>query len=270
MFDPGTCSCLVCFFKVWLPLNRVRGTEAGDIVPARHHRTVDRITAIVEEVASNPDGIGLQQLATVVGAPKSTIQGFVNGLLAAGYLIESHHRYHLGPGPYILTLRANQLPARTVRHADLLELAEETKLSVLLAVRVGDHVVYVDEVGDSPPVRFIAKSRARRPLLETASGKVMLADMPEPELHHFLRNHPNQGAVSHFLADLDSIRQTGVARNLESQISGGSAIATRVDDAQGNLLAAVALIGTAEEVRPRFDELELVLRKARADWAQRA
>lgn len=239
-------------------------------MPPRHHRTVDRITAILEEVASNRDGIGLHQLTTVVGAPKSTVQGFVNGLLAAGYLIESDHRYHLGPGPYVLTLRANQLPARTVRHADLLELAEATGLSVLLGVRVGEHVVYVDEVGESPPVRFIAKSRARRPLLETASGKIMLADMPEPELHRFLREHPNQPAVSGFLGELASIRQTGVARNLESPIAGGSAIATRVDDTQGNLLAAVALIGTAEEVRPRFDELEKVLCKARAEWARRA
>lgn len=238
-------------------------------MPPRHHRTVDRITGILEEVASQRDGIGLNRLASVIGAPKSTVQGFVNGLLAAGYLIEADHRYHLGAGPYVLTLRATQLPARTVRHADLLELAEASGLSVLLAVRVGEHVVYVDEVGDSPPVRFIAKSRARRPLLETSSGKVMLADMPEPELHDFLRNHPNQHAVSLFLAEIASIRETGVARNLESPIAGGSAIATRVDDAQGNLLAAVALIGTAEEVRPRFGELEIVLRKAREEWAAR-
>lgn len=238
-------------------------------MPSRRHRTVDRITAILEEVAANPDGIGLHRLAGIVDAPKSTVQGFVNGLLAAGYLVEYERRYHLGPGPYVLTLRANRLPARTVRHADLVELAETTGLSVLLGVRVGEHVVYVDEVGESPPVRFIAKSRARRPLLETASGQIMLADMPEPELHRFLRDHPNQPAVAEFLAQLPSIRATGIARNLESPIAGGSAIATRVEDAEGHLLAAVALIGRAEEVRPRFDELAVVLEKARARWAAR-
>jgi DNA-binding IclR family transcriptional regulator len=238
-------------------------------MPARHHRTVDRITAIMEEVAANDDGINLQKLSSVVGAPKSTVQGFVNGLLATGYLVENQHKYFLGPGPYILTLRANRLPARTMRHDDLEELGKETGLDVLLGVRMGEHVVYIDEVGEDPVLRFIAKSRARRPLLETASGKIMLADMPENELHHFLRNHPNQEAVSAFLPELPAIQATGIARNPHSPIAGGSAIATRLEDGRGNLLAAVTLIGPEDEVRPRFDELEAILVAAKHRWAQR-
>lgn len=238
-------------------------------MPARHHRTVDRIIAIMEEVAANERGINLQKLSTAVGAPKSTVQGFVNGLLATGYLLESQHQYFLGPGPYILTLRANRLPARTMRHDDLEELSKETGLGVLLGVRMGEHVVYIDEVGEDPALRFIAKNRARRPLLETASGKIMLADMPENDLHHFLRNHPNQQAVSAFLRQLPTIRASGIARNPHSPIAGGSAIATRLEDARGDLLAAVTLIGLEDDMRPRFEELEEILVAARRRWAQR-
>jgi len=238
-------------------------------MPARHHNTVDRITAILEEVALEPNGLTLTMLAKLIDAPTSSVQGFVNGLVACGYLLEVDRRYYLGPGPYILTLRANRMPARTVDHQDLVALAGRTDCSVLLGVRMGDDVVYVDEVGDSPEVQFVAKARARRPLLETASGKIVLADMPEADLLRFLRNSPDRDLVTTFLREVPMIRETGIAVNPKSPIAGGSAIGARVEDNQGELVAAVTLVGRTEEIQPRFDELAGILTEATASWNNR-
>lgn len=238
-------------------------------MPARHHKTVDRITAILEGVAAEANGSTLSNIANQIGAPMSSVQGFINGLVACGYLIEVDRRYYLGPGPYILTLRANRMPARSVDHSDLVALARRTDCSVLLGVRVGDHVVYVDEVGDSPEVQFVAKSRARRPLLRTASGKIILADLPESELHQFLRNSADQALVSQFLSELPAIRKTGIAFNPVSPIVGGSAIGARVEDAEGQLVAAVTLVGRTEEIQVRLDELAEILSESTASWTSR-
>src|ERR671935_2575050 len=80
------------------------------------HRTVDRIAAIQETVASRPEGISLTQLARRMDAPVSSIQKLVNGLVATGYLAEVGRRFVLGPAPYVLSVRAGRPPVRTLRH----------------------------------------------------------------------------------------------------------------------------------------------------------
>ena len=43
-------------------------------MPARHHRTVDRTVAIIEQTARSRDGVTLAELAKTLSAPKSSVQ----------------------------------------------------------------------------------------------------------------------------------------------------------------------------------------------------
>ena len=55
--------------------------------PARvpmNHRTVDRVTRILEEVVYMP-GMTFAELARALDAPKSSVHGFLSGLLAQGW-----------------------------------------------------------------------------------------------------------------------------------------------------------------------------------------
>jgi IclR helix-turn-helix domain len=74
--------------------------EAADSVDAggrspgipQKHRTVDRVTSILEEVVYNP-GMTSAELARALDAPKSSVCGFISGLLAKGWLYRfSTHR----------------------------------------------------------------------------------------------------------------------------------------------------------------------------------
>lgn len=220
-------------------------------------------------MALRPDGCTLTELATELDAPKSSIQGFVNGLVYTGYLDEHDRRYLLGPAPYMLTLRANRMPARTVTHDDLVALNERSGCTVLLGVRVGQHVVYVDDAGDGMYLQFIARTRARRPLLETAAGQVLLAVLPEDELHRFLQRHPDHAAVERYLEALPEIRKTGIAVNESSPVTRTSAVARQVRDRAGHVVASVTLCGSPDEVLTRVDELSTLLREATDHWATR-
>src|SRR4029077_19680235 len=62
-------------------------------MPARPHRTVDRVVEILETVSLSPRGVTLAELATAMGAAKSSVQELTNGLLARGYLIEEDRRF---------------------------------------------------------------------------------------------------------------------------------------------------------------------------------
>ena len=238
-------------------------------MPSRSHRTIDRVTDILEFVAGRPEGCTLTELATALDAPKSSIQGFVNGLVHTGYLDEHDRRYLLGPAPYMLTLRANRMPARTVTHEDLVALNERSGLTVLLGIRVGQHVVYVDDAGEGAYLQFVARTRARRPLLETAAGQVLLAVLPEDELHRFLQRHPDHAAVERYLDALPEIRKSGVAINEASPTTRTSGIARQVRDRAGHVVASVTLTGGPDDVLPRVAELSTLLGTATERWARR-
>src|SRR5688500_10511548 len=101
-------------------------------MPARPHRTVDRVTGILETVSLSPRGVPLAELAAALGAAKTSIQELTNGLLARRYLIEEEHRFHLGPGTFNLASRANKLAALSLDHEIVAELSKALRCPVLV------------------------------------------------------------------------------------------------------------------------------------------
>ena len=62
---------------------RPRGTPMRTERAPQNHRTVDRVTRILEEVVYSP-GMTFAELVRALDAPKSSVHGFIRGLLAKG------------------------------------------------------------------------------------------------------------------------------------------------------------------------------------------
>lgn len=238
-------------------------------MPSKQHRTIDRVVQILEFVATKPDGATLTEIARALGAPVSSIQGFINGLVATGYVDEEGRHYLLGAGPYILTLRSNRMPARTVRQQDIDEIGEATGCSALLGIRLGWHLVYVGNYGDSPHLQYLSQTRVRRPMLTTVGGRSLLASLEVDDLNEYLAEQADQDAVHAFLSDVDEIRRTGFAVNLFSEFSKTTTIARPVRDRTGAVVATVVLGAPREELEPRLDEVKQVMRDRTDEWATR-
>ena len=212
-------------------------------MPARPHRTVDRVVEILETVSLSQRGVTLAELATAMGAAKSSVQELTNGLLARGYLIEADRRFHLGPGPFILAARANKLAAVSLDHEFVAELAKVLGCAVLVGVRVGDAVVFTDLVGEeSPSLTFVARTHARRPLYTSAAGKTLLANVPDKEMYRLLDlAGPEQvGEVRQFLTELPEIRSRRLAFNRGATFGDAFAAATPLLAPDGSLIAAIS------------------------------
>jgi DNA-binding IclR family transcriptional regulator len=236
----------------------------------QHHRTVDRVTGILEAVVYRP-GITFSELARALDAPKGSVHGFLSGLLAAGWLHEQDHRFYLGPAVHALTLASGHLRAGLVTQADLGALHEATGTAVFLGVQAGDHLVYIAEVGGEALAGFLAQSDIRRPLLRTAGGKALLADRSAAEREMYLRRHVDEDpeAVDQFLAEYEEIRRTGIATHL--RLSGTRlAIGTTVRSRSGEAVASVTLVGATSALQPRMEELASQLIGHAATWSQRS
>jgi DNA-binding IclR family transcriptional regulator len=236
----------------------------------QNHRTVDRVTHILEEVVYRP-GMTFAELARALDAPKSSVHGFLSGLLAKGWLYEANRRYYLGPAVYGLTMASGHIRAGLVTHADLQALSDEAKLTVFLGVQAGDHLIYVAEAGTDDVAGYEARSNIRRTLLVTAGGKALLAAQPAVERESYLRRRSADEAehVEMFLHELEDIQRTRVAKNL--RLSGTRfALGAAVRNQAGEAVAAITLVGPTSDVQPRAARLNKILLRHIDSWAERS
>jgi DNA-binding IclR family transcriptional regulator len=227
----------------------------------QHHRTVDRITRILEEVVYNP-GMTFAELVRALGAAKSSVHGFIRGLVANGWLYEDQRHFYLGPAVYGLTMASGHIRAGLVTQESLLALQEEAGFAVFLGVQAGDHLIYIAESGSDPVIGFDYRTNIRRNFLATAGGKALLATRSEAERDAFLRRHRIEegNLVEQFLEDFEEIRRSRIAANLRK---GGSrmGLATAVSGSTGRAAASITLVGPTAKMQPRKQELgEMLLR----------
>jgi DNA-binding IclR family transcriptional regulator len=250
------------------------GSTVRAAVPLRpvpqNHRTVDRVTRILEEVVYNP-GLTFAELARALDAPKSSVHGFMSGLLATGWLYEQNRRLYLGPAVYGLTLASGHIRAGLVTFADLTGLHQETQLAVFLGVLAGDDLIYISEVGSDPVAGFDARSNIRRDPLATAGGKALLAVRADAEREGYLRrrNSHDTELVGRFLEEYADIRGTRIATNVR-QSGRRYALATAVHSPSREAVASVTVVGRTNDVQPRVEELSRVLLQHVDSWEQRS
>lgn len=141
---------------------------------AGEHRTVSRVTTILERVAAAQTGMRLAELAAMLDAPRSSGHGMVKGLVATGYLHQEDSAYVTGPAAGALLMAAPPTLDLTAR-PEMEKLHRQFDETVMLASQVGDSVVYTYAIESTRVIRYSAPLHTRRPLYPTSAGKCILA-----------------------------------------------------------------------------------------------
>ncbi|MBW0101139.1 IclR family transcriptional regulator [Pseudonocardia sp. KRD291] len=225
------------------------------------------MASLLDVVVGRPGGVTLTGLAHAVDAPVSSVQKLVDGLTAVGFLDEHDRRYSLGPAPYVLALRAGLPPVQSVRHARLAALSERLGVPVLLAVRVGDDAVYVDWAGADEAFDVAISAQVRRPLLDTAAGRVLFAHLPEAARREIaLAAHADApAAVVAVLDDAAAVRERGAETGHSGPLlPGATAVAVPVYR-DGQVVAAVSAADRRGVLGGRWDATATTLADAVRD-----
>ncbi len=234
-----------------------------------YHRTIDRVTTIVEQVVYSP-GITFVELSRAVGAPKSSVHGFVRGLITAGWLRQEGTRFYVGPALHGLSVASGHMRAGAVTEEDLQALHVEVDATVVLGVRAGDDLIYVAEVGNEHMPPLAARSNIRRDLLATAGGKALMAAMPPQTRDAYLRSrrHDTPEKIDAFVQEFHDIVRTRIARNYRRDRS-RFGMSTVVYDEARRAVAEVTIVGPTASLEPRANDLEAVLLRHVDMWAAR-
>lgn len=224
--------------------NRPRAGQAARIKPAadpRLSRSLEYGMAMLECFSGENPALGIAQLAKTLEIGRSTTHRYATTLLMLGYLEQDGKRkYRLAaraadPGLAAIGTIRRLAPARQVLedlrdwtgHTVGMGVIDETRaiyVQRLHAHRHGQHGADLD-LGVGAPL----------PLHCTAIGKALLAALPDERLNDLTarldlaRHGPNSiGSRRKLAAELDSVREQGIALSDQELAAGVGAIAAPV------------------------------------------
>jgi len=246
---------------------RSRGAGPGDSRPEESRPgdsrvlTLEKGLRILETVASQRRGLTLTELARLLDVSKSTVHRFLATLQEAGYVerFEGGDRYR--PGIKTLALAGSfldTLAIRDVATSYLGDLALRNGETAHLSLLAGSEIVYVDIAEGPSPLRMRSFVGMRLPAHSTASGKALLAYLPEAQLRLAisagLPRRTSRTLVSEatLRARLAEVRSKGYAIDDEEEIEGIRCVAAPVFDFDRRVVGAISV--SAPSVRMSIEK----------------
>ena len=240
---------------------RDRVSPAATLQTPRYSQSLERGLAILAFFTPEQPDRRLADIADGLRLSRSTTHRYATTLVALGYLEQVDSRkYRLGLK--VIDLGMSVLGSSGLRehaHPYLEELRQRTSYTTNLAVLDGPEILYVDRArgfrrGQSK-IDLGLNPASRLPAHCTAMGKVLLANLPEPEQDELIaemrltKRGPNTITSKTALRDeLDEVLEAGFAVNDEELAPELYAIAAPVRNEAREVVAAVNLAADASTI----------------------
>jgi IclR family transcriptional regulator, pca regulon regulatory protein len=216
-------------------------------------QSLERGLAILCAFSPDRPALGISDLARELALTRSTTHRYVATLASLGFLEQddSTRKYRLGPRVLDLGFSMlGSLELREIAAPHLRRLTDTTGHTSNLAIRDDTDVILIDRIRGRPGryhhLEFTLRVGSRLPAYCSATGKVLLAFLPRPDLDRLLeridliqrgpRTLTNKGSL---LAELEQVRRTGLAVNDEELESALRSIAAPVRARSGEVVAAI-------------------------------
>lgn len=226
-------------------------------------KAVETTLAIIDALQEHRSAT-IDELADAVGVGSSTVHRHLVTLRREGYVISEDGEYRLGmkflthAGQIRTQIPCNELISRKVR-----QLGRETEERVQFIVEEHGDRVYVFTYAGQNAVRTDASIGKRGPLHVSASGKSILAALPDDRVDEILSEKPLEAITSNSITsretlegELEEVRERGYAFNDEESISGLRAIAVPVTYGD-DVLGALSVSGPANRLTGEYFREEL-------------
>ncbi len=237
-------------------------------------QVIARAAEICRELAASPDGLTTAELAERLGLARPTAYRIIRALVDEDFVRQTPFgRFTIGPA-FIVIAGSIQRGLRHHMRPFMEGLCKELDETIDLAMLDAGEALFVDQYVAVHGLRVVAHMGARLPLHCTASGKALLAALTPAKVAEVMagpltRHTSNTITDLNVLrAELEKVRQTGVAYDHEEYVIGVCAVATPVRDAAGAIGALTVEVPVA---RFRMNEKRIVTTLMRhRDIAQRA
>lgn len=207
-------------------------------------QVIARAATILRALEDENGGLSLGQIAQRVNLARSTVQRIVAALETEKLVIAATPNGRVRLGPTIMRLAASVRSDFISLSRPLLErLSNELQETVDLSTVKKDHLVFIDQVIGSQRLRTVSAVGETFPLYCTANGKAYLAQLSDSAVEALIgRSYEARTAktitkLDVLLAELKTVRRTGVAFDREEHTAGICAAGVALHDPLGNAVA---------------------------------
>jgi IclR family transcriptional regulator, pca regulon regulatory protein len=210
-------------------------------------QSLERGLAVIRAFGADTPELTLSEAARATGLTRAATRRFLHTLADLGYVHAEGRVFRLTPRVLELGyafLSSLTLPEVAEPHLERLvaEIHESSSVSVL----DGDDIVYVARVPTARIMRVSINLGTRFPAYATSMGRVMLADLPEPDLDAYLARVELRRLSPHTITDagvlwdeLARVRAQGWALVDQELEEGLRSVAAPIRDRGGEGVAAV-------------------------------
>lgn len=223
--------------------------------------SVERTFEILETIRDRGD-VGVTEVAAQLDVSKSTVHNHLKTMEARGYVVNEDGTYRLGlrflSFPDTLQ-KSNRLYQTAKDEVD--ELVERTGERSQVLVEENGYGVYIYQQTADRAITTNSRVGTRVSLHSTAIGKSLLAYQPQENVEHVLERdglpaHTDNTITSReaFEAELERVREAGVAFDDEEGIEGMRCVAAPIRDEEAVSVGAISVSGPCTRIKgERFE-----------------
>jgi DNA-binding IclR family transcriptional regulator len=231
---------------------KVAGKEAVEKNNPYAIGVLSRAFDILAIFSHSRPSLGLGEVVTAVGLPKTTVFRVLSSLVERGYCEcePQTGKYSLGFELLRLAdIRRRQTNVHDIAAPAMREIRNAVNETVILSVRAGDSRVHIDFVEGLHAMRRMADLGVPAPLYAGAASKVLLAGMEDDEIEAYLDRTDLTAFQDSTITDRDmlwrevrSIRKRGFAESKGELFAGGGALAAPIKDFGGRTIAVLDIL----------------------------
>lgn len=228
--------------------------------------------AVMEVLAAHPAGLTLTEMAERTDLTRAGARRFLITLVASGYALQDGRKFALSPR--LLSVARTYLQGASLwnfAEPFMRKVAGELNESSSAAVLAGEDVVYVARVPGRHILSVALHVGTRLPAWCTSMGRVLLSDLPKPQLQEFLAtasivpNTPKSITDRRKLAAIiEKAAQDGYAIVDEELEIGLRSIAVPIRDNARRIVAAINISTQSTRFTPEEMRREILPRLAGA------
>lgn len=229
-------------------------------------QSLSRTFDIIETLTAHPQGLSLTEISRNLSLHKSTAFRLLGALQDRGYIEKTGTTYKLGlQFIHIASQYLNSLELKTEAEPFLRELSRKTGLTVFLATRDGDEIIYIDKIEEHESFRRYSIIGTRQPLYCTSLGRAFLMGETDGEVRAALARIDLLPRTPATITDKDVLaemvgrfRLRGWSEDREEHTEGMNCVGAPVFDYRNSVVASVSAVweaGGPDAVREKNGEL---------------
>jgi DNA-binding IclR family transcriptional regulator len=212
-------------------------------------------------------------IAGNLGLSRSTTHRLLKTLQAAEFVFQDPItlRYSLGPFTHYLADHSTRYHHNLIFCAlsEMERLRSITGETIVLVIRVGHRRMYLEELPSFQPLKYAAGKGYSPPVYAGATGKVLLSQMPPPELLRLIDTISFEKVAPNTITDrnvllneIEDIRRKGYAVSCSELVVGAGSVAVPINNYSQSV--AMCVLGPENRIVNRVDEILGELRSSAA------